>query len=646
MTNLKKILGLTLAATMVIGMLSGCGKDTAKNDSSEAVSEANQDLDGADAAGQTDSADDAEQADGADDAGQIDDAADNTNQNADITILYTNDVHSYIANVVKDDEGNITGDGLRLSKVAAMVNDMRADGENVLLVDAGDEIQGDIYGAMDEGETIIDIMNATGYQLATFGNHEFDYGMFQLMKLTEKAEFPYVTCNFHSTKTKERTFADSHVFDIAGKKVAFVGITTPDTITSSAPAYFQDETGEFIYTIDGINNKNDLYTSVQNSIDNVREEADYVIGLGHLGIGTEAEQKGWDSPSVIANVSGLDAFIDGHSHTVIEGEKVKDKDGKEVILTQTGCYLTSIGKMTISEDGSISIELVHDYDREDEAVASIEKEWIDEVDAQMNEKAAVLDTPMYIGNPDDSGERWVRSRETNLGDLTADSMYWFFNERIGLDCDVAIQNGGGIRSQIDKGDITELTLKQVEPFGNMVCLISASGQQIVDALEMGALVCGEWDEQAGTFAENGGFLQVAGLSYTIDASVKSNVVLDDNDLFDSVDGDYKVKDVEIYNRESGKYEPIDLAKEYQLAGINYLLRNSGNGYSMFASNEMTIDYVGLDYVILSEYVKSFAMDGDFPLVNTKNSPLAEYKGYLLDYEKPEGAGRINIIVED
>ena len=565
-------------------------------------------------------------------------------EESDITIVYTNDVHSYIDNVVTDDEGNVIGDGLRFSKIAAMVNDMRAAGENVLLVDAGDEIQGDIYGAIDEGETIIKIMNETGYQLAAPGNHEFDYGVSRLFQLAEKADFSYVTCNFHSTETKEKIFPDTYTFDIGEKKVAFVGISTPGTMTSSSPVYFQNEKGEFIYTFDGIKDAAELYSSVQNAIDNVRDSVDYVIALGHVGVGLDEIKKGWDSKSIIGNVSGLDAFIDGHSHTTMEGEIVQDKDGKDVVLTQTGNYLKSVGLMTISSDGTISTKLVNDYDKEDEKVASLEKEWIEDVASQLNEKIGVLENDLYITDPERT-KRLVRSQEVNLGDFVSDSVYWYFNENLDINCDVAIANGGGIRNEIPKGDLTYMSVKQTQPFGNMICLILATGQQIVDALELGAYLVGDIGDDGVTPAESGGFLQVAGLSYTIDTSVPSSVETDENEMFQGVSGEYRVKDVQIYNKEEGKYEPIDLDKTYQIGGINYILRNSGNGMSMFADNELVVDYVGQDYVILAEYVESFAKEGEFSVVNTKNSPLSKYDGYLLDYEKPSGAGRIQIILE-
>ena len=559
-----------------------------------------------------------------------------------IKIVYTNDVHSYIDNVVKDKDGNITGDGLRFSKVAAMVEDMRDAGDNVILVDAGDEIQGNIYGAMDEGATIIDIMSAAGYQLATPGNHDFDYGVLRLLALAETADFQYVTCNFHSTKSREIIFADSKVFDIGGKQVAFVGVTTPEVITSSTPTYFQDETGEFIYTVDGIKDSNEMYISVQNAVDRVRDDVDYVIAIGHVGVGMDEKKRGISSEDIIANVTGLDAFIDGHSHTTMVGEKIKDKDGKDVVLTQTGSYLNAVGIMTLAADGSISNELVNEYDREDDKVAKLEQDWIQSVTDQLGEQIGTLDETLYICNPDDSNQRLIRTQELNAGDFTADSIYWFFNKKLELDCDVAIVNGGGIRAQTVAGELSYMSAKQVEPFGNMICLISTTGQEIVNALEMGVKEVGDWDDEWNAPAENGGFLHVAGLSFTVDASVASGIETDDNGMFKGVNGDYRVKDVKVYNRESGKYEPIDLTKEYTLGGINYILRNSGNGYSMFADDVLTVDYVGQDYVILAEYIKSFAKDGDYARVNTKNSPLSSYKGYMIDYENPYGAGRIDI----
>lgn len=564
-------------------------------------------------------------------------------KSGDITIVYTNDTHSYIANVA-DDEEDEERDGLRFSKIAAMVEDLRDAGENVLLVDAGDEIQGNIYGAIDEGSTVIDILNATGYQLATIGNHEFDYGVDHLLELTDEAEFPYISCNFKAADGSDLKYADSYIFDVAGKKVAFIGILTPETIASSSPAYFKNDEGEYLYKIVGMDNPDDLMDCVQKAIDEVRSEADYVIALGHVGIGRDAKDKGISSEDIIESVSGLDAFIDGHSHSTVEGVTVKDKDGKDVILTQTGYYMQAFGVMTISEDGTISAKLVDDYDREDEEVAALEKKWIQDVTGQMSEQTGILDSPLYICNPDNNKERWIRAKEMNMGDFAADAIYWYCNEEKSIDCDIAFQNGGGIRSNIEAGDLDYMSAKSVEPFGNMICVISATGQQIIDALEMGANVVGEWDDEWNSPAEFGGFMHVAGLSYTIDAAIPSGLMTDSEGLFKSVDGEYRVKDVKVYNKETGEYEDINPEREYRLAGIRYTLQNCGDGLSMFENDELIADDIEVDYVVLSEYIKSFAAeDGEYPHVNSANCPLSSYEGYLLDYENPLGAGRITIL---
>lgn len=568
-----------------------------------------------------------------------------------LTIVYTNDIHCHIANEVQSDPNDENSEkvpGLRMSSITQMVKDLEAEGKEVLLIDAGDEVQGGIYGAMSEGEAIIDLMNTAGYDLATLGNHEFDYGMDQMFKLTGSANFPYITCNFHylGDDADSEPFEAYKIFDINGKKVAFIGITTPESITSSTPTYFQDAAGNYIYDFDGSSNPQDLYDVVQKTIDEVSGEADYIIGLGHTGVAENSQQAGVSSYEVIKNTSGFDAYIDGHSHTTMEGEEVTDKDGNPVLLTQTGCYLNAVGQMTISADGEFSTQLITEYEGRDPEVEAAENEIISAVDEEMGVQIGVLSTTMYINNPDLDTQRLIRSRELNLGDFNADSVYWYLNEDRELDCDVVLCNGGNVRTQLPAGPVTNSDIKNVNPFGNMICLINATGQQILDALEMGVTVTGVYDEEWQAPAENGGFMQVAGLKYSVDATVPSGVQTDDKGMFTSVEGDYRVHDVEIYNRETGEYEPMDLEKTYAVGGCNYILRNSGNGLSMFANCDMVVDYIGEDWEILADYVQSFTKDGDYALVKTENSPLAAYTGYQLDYENPYGAGRINITGTD
>lgn len=558
-----------------------------------------------------------------------------------IKIIYTNDIHSYIYNTITDQDNNVTP-GLRLSNIAAMKNDFKAAGDNVLLVDAGDSIQGTIYGSMDEGRTIIGLMNDTGYDLSAVGNHDFDYGVIELQRCTEEAEFPFISCNFRSAETGETVYPGTHIFDFNGTKVAFIGISTPDSMVTSAPVYFQNEKGEFIFSFDGNGDVNRLYKTVQENIDSVRNEADYVIALGHLGIGEGETKRGISSTAVIQNTEGLDAFIDGHSHSIVDGQKIKDKAGKEVLLTQTGSNLQSVGLMTISSNGDITTELLTGYDGADEKTAKTENETADYIDSYMGKTIAVLGSPMYVSNPRNHDQRLIRAMEMNSGDFVTDAVYWYFNEHMNQECDIVLANGGGIRAPLEKGDISIKIIKDVLPFENQICLIKATGRQIVDALEMGATVVGEWDEQWDAPAENGGFMHVAGMKYTIDPEIPSAVKTDSEGEFVSVDGEYRVKDVMVYNRQTGEYEPIDLDGEYTVGGINYFLRNSGNGLVMFADDDMVTDYVGQDANIQAEYIKSFDMKNGLPYISTETSPLSKYAGYELDYENPYGAGRITI----
>ena len=547
----------------------------------------------------------------------------------DITILYTNDVHTYI---------DKQSPKLTYAAIAALKKSYQDDGKNVLLVDAGDHVQGTAYGSMDEGATIIQLMNAAGYDAATPGNHEFDYGMDRAKELMADADYPYLSCNWVNLPLNNRVLSDVKYFRIGGRTIAFVGITTPETITKSTPAYFMDKNQKrYVYDILGGEDGQKLYSAVQKSINKARVIADYVIGLGHLGV--DPSSSPWTSKEVIEHTSGLDAFIDGHSHTVMECEWVKDLSGKAVALTQTGSYFANVGEMTIKADGSIATQLVPTYDGLDSAVAGIQTEWVSAVDDMLGEKIAVAETNFYISDPA-TGKRRIRLGETNLGDFVADGIYSYFNEVEQLHCDVAIMNGGGIRADVDAGDWSFKTCKQVSPFGNVACLMSVTGKQIQDALEFAARFVGP-DGQ-----ENGGFLHVAGATYEIHTDIPNTVQTDDKNVWiGSATGTPRVQNVKIYDKASGTYVPLDEGKTYALAGMNYTLRNLGDGFAMFDGAELIKDYVAEDYLVMSTYAMSFGgVDGEgLPHLTTANSPLADYPGYLLNYEQPYGAGRITIL---
>ena len=558
-----------------------------------------------------------------------------------VTILYTNDIHSYIHNTQTDDEGNETL-LLTYGSVAALRNSLEEEGKNVLLLDAGDHVNGTVYGAIDEGKTIIQLMNALKYDAATLGNHEFDYGQFRVFEIMDEADYPYLSCNFYSTKTNENVLPAYKIFEAGNVKVAVIGISTPDTLTSSTPTYFQDESGKYIYDFRAGEDGSDLYESVQAAIDEIGDKADYIIALGHLGVDSSSEP--YTSREVIAHTHGLDAFIDAHSHTTMEGEIVADDEGNPVLLTQTGSYLSAIGEMTLSSEG-ITTKLITKVEGKDETIEVIAEELFDRVDEEMGRVVATSDISFSIMDSVDPKVRVVRSQETNIGDLMADSIYWYFNEKMELDCDVAIVNGGGLRADLEAGEITLTDLKNVQPFGNVVCLMDVSGKQILDMLEWSNRRQGLTDDQ-GNQAEEGGFLQVAGIRFKVDAITESTVQTDDNDIwYGSPTGDYKVYDVEIYDRDLEKYVALNLEKNYSLAGSNYLLRNQGNGYAMFDDEELILDYVTEDYLTSEAYLAAFNVREDgISSVSSQNSPLASYMGYQINYERAKGSERIEICV--
>ena len=508
----------------------------------------------------------------------------------DLAILYTNDVHCAV-------DGTIGYAG-----VAALKRQLIDEGCYVALVDAGDAVQGDAIGTLSKGSYIIDIMNEVGYDVMTPGNHEFDYGMDRFMELRDMAKFPIVSANFMDSATGKSVLDPYAMLTFNGIMVAFVGVSTPMTISTSTPTFFQDANGNFIYDFSQKDGAKAFYAVIQAAVDQATAAgADYVIALTHLGI--DAATSPYTSSELIENTRGIDVVIDGHSHSTVECERVKNLEGERVLLTQTGTKLEAVGLLYITKDGSISTGLVKDYTEKDadtEAyIATIQAQF----EELLNEVVAKTDVDLTIFEPGtDPAVRIVRNSETNLGDLCADAYRYISG------ADIAFVNGGGVRTDIPKGDITYGQIIKVHPFGNELCMVEATGQEILDALEMGARVTPE---------ESGGFLQVSGLTYEIHTYLPSTVKLDENNMFVSVDGDYRVKNVMVGG------EPLDLTKTYTLACHNYLLKSAGDGYTMFQDNKFLLDSIMIDNQVLINYI----VDGLQGVVGA-------------DYADPHGQGRI------
>ena len=499
-----------------------------------------------------------------------------------IVILHTNDVHCQIDQSVKENKetGEKTVTAIGYAGVAAYKAEMEAQyGEgNVTLVDAGDAIQGGPIGTLSKGSYLVDIMNKVGYDLAVPGNHEFDYGMDNFLSLAkERAEYTYICSNF--TDLKGNAVFDAYKIVEYGKvKVGFVGIDTPEAFTKSTPTYFQDGKGNYIYSFSEGNGGKDLYAAVQKAVDAAKKAgADYVIAVGHLGENGTTDE--WKSSAVAANTTGIDVLIDGHSHEAFE-QVVKNKDGKDVQLVQTGTKLANIGKLVIdTKTKTITHEQVSGYAEQDKAVA----DFVAGINAEFDKvlKEVVATSEVLLTTKDADGNRLVRSGETNLGDLCADAY------RVVLGGDVAFVNGGGIRADIEVGDITYGDIINVHPYSNEGCLVEVTGQTILDALELGTRLYPQ---------ESGGFLQVSGLTYSIDANLPTAVVVNDKNEFVKVDGEYRVKNVMVGE------EPLDLNKTYTVASHNYMLKDGGDGFVMFKGAKLLKDCVMLDNKVLIDYI--------------------------------------------
>jgi len=514
---------------------------------------------------------------------------------SDIVIIHTNDTHCGVE------------DNLGFEGVAAYKKQMEALTPYVTLVDAGDAIQGAPIGTLSEGGYIISLMNQAGYDVAIPGNHEFDYGMSRFLKLSGNLNCGYYSCNFVKGPSKQQVFKPYKIINYDDVSIAYVGVTTPESMTKSNPTNFQNKEGNYIYSLCEDSTGQELYDQVQDAVDDARKEgATFVILVGHLGREDVTEQ--WSSKSVIANTNGIDAVIDGHSHEVYT-ETMPNKDGVPVPVAQTGTKFANIGKITITPSKQIKTELVDAVTDEEGNAASDSgmEDLIARIKSQFEAslKTVLGHTDVKLTDADpDTNLRAVRNGETNLGDFCADAY------RVLLGADIGIMNGGGIRGGIDAGDITYEDALKVYPFGNMICMVEATGQQIQDALEMGARQYPE---------ESGGFIHVSGMRYTIDSSVPSSVRIDERGNFTGVAGEYRVKDVYVGE------EPLDLEKTYTIASHNYWLKSGGDGMSMFKGCPIVKDDIMVDVDTITSYILEY-LDGTVG----------------AEYADPHGQGRITI----
>ncbi|HKM12373.1 MAG TPA: bifunctional UDP-sugar hydrolase/5'-nucleotidase [Bacteroidales bacterium] len=505
-----------------------------------------------------------------------------------IVILYDNDVHCSV-------EG-----------YAAMAAQKAAELKrtpNVLVVSAGDYIQGGSLGAASKGEYIVRLINSAGYDYVTLGNHEFDYGMTRLAQLAEMLEPEILCCNLYDLRSAELIYKPYAIRSFGRTKVAIIGIATPYSFISSTPSYFQNENGEYLYSLCADN----FYETIQKNVDRARAEgADFVIVISHLGDDVAFDEI--NSPRLATSTHGIDVILDGHAHSIIHGKTYLNAKGEEVILTSTGSNFENIGRLSISRRGIISTELIPigKIKTRDANVVALTEEIQQEYKTMGERKVCVSEADLIMQTKEDG--RLIRFEETGLGDFCADAV------RGAMGTEIGFMGGGSIRANIAKGEVTFNDLFMLFPFGNTIATAEMTGQQIADALEFSVSILP---------VEFGGFLQVSGLKFDVDVQTDSPVTVDINKVYSGMVGDQRRVRNLLFEYEPGKFEPIDPERIYTVAGSSYLLKEQGDGFGVLKGIKV-YDTGVIDLQILERYITEI-IGGVIPEV----------------YGKPQG--RINII---
>ena len=513
-----------------------------------------------------------------------------TEKSNDIIILHTNDVHCGVQDI-------IGYDGLMLYK-----KQLQKKYNNVILVDAGDHIQGGTIGQITNGEAIINIMNKLEYEVATIGDHEFHYGIEQLEKIEKLLDCGYISSNYCFKKNKTSIYPPTKIIEKGGKKIGFIGVATPQTLSKTFLISILDENGENVYDFLTDNHSQELYDRIQQHIDELKKQnCDFIIILGHLGMYGDALEEN-TSAGLLKNLKGINSLVDGHSHKVYSMTS-PDEDGKKVVLVQTGTKLANIGVLTIHENGTLShfnLDTVpYDPELANETLNVTRSKVVRYVDKEMNgfindifdsfsdllnevigKSDFLLNVFKNASESTESHTQLSRSNENALCNLVTDSM-----REIG-EADVSIMNAGTVRTDINQGNITYQDIINTMPFSNDILVKEVTGQAILEALEFGVRTLPGITSR---------FPQVSGITFKVDTSINSTVVVDDNEVFEKLGNQNRVYDIKVNGKE------LDLNKKYTLSSHSFIL-GGGDGYSMFSNCEIVKTAVGVDNEALLRYI--------------------------------------------
>ena len=480
----------------------------------------------------------------------------------DIVVLFESDVHCAI-------------DGYE--KMALLAEQTRQRTPNVLLVSCGDFSMGNTMGAVSKGYYFVRLMNALGYDYVTLGNHEFDRGIDHARCLADSLRATMLCCNLVHLPDSLPLFAGYAVRRLGNMRVAFVGVTTPNTQYSN-PSVFQDSLFRWNYSL--LNDS--LFRIVQRTVDQARSSgADKVILLSHLGDAIDQDSL---SLRLIAATQGIDVVLDGHSHSVITGRYLRNLVGDSVLLAAVGYSFQNIGRLVLSQSGDISVQQVPTQSispvlsqslssgrkarrASSQQSPSLHQRIVDTIAAIKAEYEAIGnrvigETSVSLVIYDSLRYELVRKRETNMGDLCADAFRWLGQS------DVAIVTAGALRGEFSPGPITFDQLYTALPYDDLLVKAELSGQEILDAIEKSVMKLPRY---------SGSFFQVAGLSFVIDTLVPSPVVLDSDKMFLSTSGPRRVSDVRVLDRATGRYLPLDPHRRYSVVATDYFLLERGGG---------------------------------------------------------------------
>jgi len=466
-----------------------------------------------------------------------------------IVILYENDAHCGIDGYTK------------IAGLRDAIN--RSDTAYAAAVCCGDFLQGNTTGAISKGQYIADILRNMDYHALTLGNHEFDYGVPRMLQLLEQTGIPVVCANLYEAGEHYPMFAPYVIREYGHKKVAYVGACTPETMILEGYSFY-DTNGVLLYDL----KPKAFYQLIQQAVDKARSEgADYVVLLSHVG--ETPQSLGISSYNLVNRTRGIDVVLDGHSHEIFEGVKVKNLDGKEITVTQTGTQFANVGKLVITPDGHVTTHLIKSKDipYENKKITATVDSIHKMVEAVTSEVVAHSDYDLVA--KDENDKFLVRGQETNAGDLVADAY------RYAMKADIGLENGGGIRNDIDDGDITYGDIIGMLPYDNTLRRISVTAGQLQEMLTRCTALVPVLD---------GNFPQVSGLRFTIHSK------------------SHRVSDIEVLQAD-GRYKPIDMQRTYSVALTNYN-HDAGGFFDCFKKCAVLEESAMRYYEALSNYLRN------------------------------------------